>query len=692
MNMNLPRSSILVLAANAGFFAIVSASAQVPFSLTSFTPSEREAYLAAEKTLLESPNTDRLRETHTTLAQETHVAGTPADARTVERVATMFREAGLEVQIHDIWPLLSTPISASVAVVTPEYLKLDLTERPLKEDPYSAVNNLTWNAYSASGQVTAPVVYANYGTKADFAALAARGVDCKGKVILARYGGNYRGYKVKFAQEAGAAALLIFTDPADSGYTKGLTYPEGSFSNDCCVQRGSILTLPYQGDPLTPGVEAVEKAPRQDESTVALPKIPVQPISYAAAKEILSRMTGPGVPDGWQGGLPFAYRLTGGDALQVRVEVEQKREIKRTANVIATLPGSEFPDELVILGAHHDAWNHGAADPLCGTITVIEAARGFAALAKQGVRPKRTLVFAAWAAEEFGIIGSTEWVEANRDKLSGHAVAYINLDMASMGTDFGASATPSLRAVIADAAGVVPQPGVDNSSVLASWSSKSPDPRMPGFPAMGDIGGGSDHVAFLCFAGVPSAGFGSGGSKGNSYHSSYDTLIWYWKTVGGDYQSAQLVTRMAAATASRLANAPIAPLDPGAYGAVAAAKISQLSPEDAFAATAQGEAVRAAWSAWWFRVNQDASALTHDARAKATQSLLAADRLWMDERGLPDRPWYKNTFSSPDEDSGYAAWTLPKLCRAAERGDPKAKQEAVADILERLSRLAELPK
>jgi N-acetylated-alpha-linked acidic dipeptidase len=668
--------------------------------LTQWPASERGSYLEQERALNAVPTAESLKATHVLLASEPHVAGTEGDAREIERLRKTFADLGLEVTVHEFWPYLCYPVAAQLDIVRPDVLALELKERALKEDAASADpnQNFGWNAYSGSGDVTAGVVYANFGTKADFAQLKTLGVDVKGKIVVARYGGNFRGYKARFAEEAGAAGLIIYTDPADSGYMKGLVYPEGGYANDCCIQRGSIITLPYQGDPLTPGTEATKDAARVDRETVDLPRIPVQPVGWAAAKEILSRMQGSPVPEGWQGGLPFPYRVTGGDELQVHLKVEQKREVRKTANVIGVLRGSKYPDQMMIVGAHHDAWNCGASDPLCGTIAMIESAKSFAALKKAGHGPERTIVFAAWGAEEYGIIGSTEWVEGNREKLMKNAVGYINLDMASMGTDFNSSASPTLRGVIAAAAGVVPQPspspvfgapkpeekpGPAAKWVIEAWHSRSADFASAWGGSFGDLGGGSDHVSFVCYAGVPCCTLGGGGYKGWSYHSTYDTLPWYWRTVGADYASALMVTRMTNAVASRMANAPLLPLDPARVGVDTRHQLEALTKkgngnglwksERAIApelAKLEGASIefeaRAARAMTRVSAALEAGKLSREQLATMNGLLLSVDRAWLDDAGLPGRPWYKSLYAAPDEDSGYASWILPGLCRAVE--------------------------
>ncbi len=327
--------------------------------------------------LNEVPTPEQLRGWHEMVASEPHIAGTEGDGRQIERLARAFTDMGFEVDVHEIWPLLSYPVSAEVEVMHADFKPgeglLSLKEPALEGDGYSGSPDLTigFNAYSGSGEAIGEVVYANYGTKEDFEKLAEMGIDSRDKIVLARFGGNYRGYKAKFAEAAGALGLLIFVDPGDSGYSKGEPYPGGGWLTERSIQRGSIKTLPYQGDPLTPFVEATEDADRLDPDAIGLPRIPVQPIGWGSAREIISRMDGPDAPEKWRGGLPMRYPLTGGSELRVRVHVEQDRRIAKTANVIARLEGALYPDQWVIVGCHHDAWNCGAADPTSGLISLL---------------------------------------------------------------------------------------------------------------------------------------------------------------------------------------------------------------------------------------------------------------------------------------------------------------------------------
>jgi N-acetylated-alpha-linked acidic dipeptidase len=679
-----------------------SAAAGDPDPLRFWRPERRAEERAAESALLGLVDARSLRGFHDLVAREPHVAGTPGDARLIEALARAHREQGLEVETHEVFLYLPRPLRAELEIVAPLRRRLALKEDVLREDSWSGHPDIDpgWNAWSASGEATGRVVYANQGTRDDFARLRALGVDVHGALVLARYGGNFRGYKARFAEEAGAAGLLIYTDPADGGYVDGPAYPEGGWANASQIQRGSLLTLPYQGDVLTPFLPAAKDAERLDPETVPLPKIPVQPIGFRAAQEILSRMTGAPVPKGWQGGLPFTYRLTGGDALRVRLRVEQERRIRRTANVIATLKGKRFPDQKVILGSHHDAWTFGAADPGAGTIVVLEAARAFAEAAHRGSPPDRTLVFAHWGAEEFGLMGSTEWVESRPQELRKGTVAYVNLDAASLGLELGASASPSLKELVADVAAAVPQPGgAAGESVLQAWTARGVDPDRPGRPAMGDLGGGSDHVAFLCHLGIASLGLSARGSQGTSYHSAYDDLAWYRKVVGDDYRSARLVTQVTALLAARLANADILPLDAAAYGMDARRHAeaivdrarrrglpAELGRLDAAALRFErrARALREGWLA-----DLEAGRLGALDLARINARLLRADRLWALPAGLPGRPWYRNVFVAPDDDSGYDSWLLPLLRAPLEQGDGLALLRAEEPYLDLLGRLDE---
>ena len=644
------------------------------------------------------PTPESLAGWHEVLGSEPHVAGSAGDRKVISGIADAFREMGLETEVWWFEPLLSEPVKASLTILGDEpstpggrrrgIQSLALTEKELLADPATRHPELDWgwNAYSASGVVEAGVVYANRGMLEDFRRLKEMGIDVSGKIVLARYGGGYRGYKARFAEEAGAVGLLMYLDPGDYGDGRGPTWPNGGWANETCIQRGSILTMPYKGDPLTPFEPAIEGTKRLPIEEVELPEIPVQPIGYAAAERIMGRMTGSLVEDeSWIGGMNAPYRIEGGD-LKLRLEVVQERKIGRTANVLGLLRGHEEPDQVVIIGSHHDAWGFGAADPLAGTMVMMETAKAFADAASRGIRPRRSILFAAWGAEEFGIIGSTEWCEANAMTLSNHAVAYINLDMAAMGSRFGASATPSLRSAILRATGQVSQSGEEEQTVLEAW-------RTRGKPSMGTPGGGSDHVGFNLHLGVPVCTLHAGGSEGVAYHSNYDTLAWYRQTVGDDYEPALMLTRICAVLAADLANAPIVPLDPTEMVVEMhnhLPQVKQVAEDRLLPMEMTGIQQALNGLADTARRTRDAierMAKDDPRRQEINRQLIQVERKWVELEGLPGRPWYRNLYCGSNRFTGYGSGLLPLLAEAVEHRDPIAVSEALRRYENRLMAL-----
>jgi len=684
-------------------------TASAPDPLRWFRPERRAAQERLEQFLLEAPSPEKLRRFHDALSSAPHVAGTPGDRKVIEWLAAEMAAMGLEVERQELWLYLPRPVKAEVEITAPAPISLPVQEAVLPEDPYSGHPDLTfgWNAYSASGEVEAGVVYANYGTKGDFEQLAELGVEVEGKIVLARYGRNFRGYKAKFAQEAGAVGLLMYLDPERNGYVRGRMWPVGGYAHPSSIQRGSILTLPYPGDPLTPFVPAVEAAERLDPEAVAFPQIPVQPVGWEAAQQILSRLQGPPVPEAWQGALPFNYRLgaaaqeedtAGADpGVRVRLAVEQDRGLARTENVVGVLPGATHPEEWLIVGCHHDAWSFGAGDPNAGTIVVLETARAFARAAEQGMRPARTLVFAHWAAEEQGILGSVEWVEAHREELAGKAVAYLNLDMAAMGTELGGSASPTLETVLAEATRGIPKARQPEVTVYDDWTRRAGRRAATELPVMGSLGGGSDHVGFYAHLGIPSAGVSAWGSPGVSYHTNYEDLAWYRQVVGEDYEPAVMMTRVAGRVLGRLANADVLPLDPALYGPETVRHVETLGERarergvevdlSALEARARSFAEHAAALRDRALAALAAGRLAGEELAAVNRALLTLERRWLHEPGLPERPWYRNLFGAPDADAGYSAWMLPAVRQAIEKGDAAAARRWAGVVLEVFDRL-----
>ncbi|MBT8484558.1 MAG: M28 family peptidase [Phycisphaerales bacterium] len=677
----------------------VAAATAIAGTPSPWAPAPDAALDVYETALRSTIDPSSLRTFHDALGREPHIAGTDGDWRVIEWLEDSFRTMGLAVERHEFWAYLARPVDARVELVTPIRHSFRLREETLDADPDTAHPELEigFNAYSGNGDVTAEVVYVNRGRREDFITLRELGVDLRGKIALARYGGNYRGYKAKYAEEAGAAGLIIYTDPADSGYGRGLPYPEGGWANGTSIQRGSIKTIAYSGDPLTPFRPATRDAERLDPAAVALPNIPVQPVGWSVAEAIMRRMTGRALPPAlvkeWQGGLPFAYRVEGGADLRVRVMVEQERRLVHTANVIATLEGARNPDELVIIGCHHDAWGFGAGDPLAGLIAVTEAARVMADAARNGLRPARSVAFAAWGAEEHGIVGSVEWCEANADRLTRNAVAYINLDAAAMGPRFGASAAPSLKSVITEVSRRVP--AADGRGTVFEQLTR--DQATPGY---GALGGGSDHIGFYCHLGIPACGLNGRGGQGTAYHSNYDTVAWYRRVVGSDYEPARMITAMAVGVAANLASGPIVPLDPARYVTDGRAQVDALRER---AATLGIEIDLGAVTAGIDRFEEALTAATAvrgrlgvgapSAAADRVSGLLREiDRAWIDEGGLAGRPWFRNLFAASDPYSGYAAWLLPALRQAVERRDAAAirvQADRYVAVFDRLTALTD---
>lgn len=676
----------------------------------------------------------RLRAWHDLVAFEPQVAGTEADHRSIERLDAAFDSMGLESEPWWFRPLLAYPISARLEIVETEepvdggeprdaggsrrgVVPLPIRERDLLEDPSTAHPDLGWgwNAFSGSGEVEAEVVYVNYGLEADYAMLRDWGVDVAGKIVLARYGGAYRGHKVRNAEANGASGVLLFTDPADAGFGRGKVWPDGGgWANETCIQRGSVLTREQPGDVLTPFEPALAEASRQAIEDAGLFTVPVQPIGYAAAREILRRMTGREVAtleggERWQGGLDLPYRVEGGEALRLRLAVEQERRLADTANVIATIEGSEHPEEVVVIGCHHDAWGFGAADPHSGTIALLEVARGFGELASRGIRPRRTLVFAAWGAEEYGIIGSTEWVEAERERLAKHGIAYLNLDMASMGPNFSMSASPSLRAAARRAAAMTPAArDGDGRSVLrlAEADGRTFSP--------GGSGGGSDHVAFVGHVAMPVATIHSGGSEGTSYHTNYDTLAWYRSIVGEDYEPALMIARYTANLATLLAFEQVLPIRSEAIARDAAAKLRAIEvPEAMGTISLRLEALATRLDSLAIRANlvdarlealaadADRAANGREAASEAASearpasdpldsinaALIALDRAWWNEQGLFDRPWFRNLSIATDRFTGYGSTAMPIVAEPIADGEEEQASEGLARLESAIGRL-----
>lgn len=655
-----------------------------------------------ESQILQVPQPDSCRATLFRLTEEPHVAGTEEGYRVVQYIRNRLQAFGLQPEIvaYDVY--LPYPRTVRLTVTRPDSFVGPTPETgfPMDKDSYASNVFPGFNAYSPDGEAQGQVVYVNYGRPEDYETLRRLGVDVRGKIVLARYGKVFRGVKARVAEENGAVGLLIYSDPADDGYMKGDIYPDGPYRPEFGVQRGSIQYMfLYPGDPLTPGVAATGEAKRIDPAEAEnLPAIPTLPISYGDARRILQHLGGPNVPQHWQGGLPFAYH-TGPGAAEVSIEVKMDYQIRPIWNVIAKIPGSQYPDQWVVVGNHHDAWTYGAVDPSSGTTVVLEAARTLAALVKQGYRPRRTIVFAFWDGEEYGLLGSTEWVEAHRDFLRENAVAYVNIDVGVAGKNFGASATPGLKPLIQDILARVNDPKNGRPLLEQVWRTQNKKKKQlpPGlftrdslYLRFGDLGSGSDYTAFFDHAGVPSLSMGFGGPYG-VYHAIYDNF--YWMSHFGDpeflYHAA--MARIAALTAHRLANAEIVPFDIAQYAREMlkhAEKLQKTFGEEGVPEDMHLGGIIETCRNWLdeARALGGLSNLPADLnRDIVNEMIMEIERLFLSERGLPGRPWYKHQLFAPGLYTGYAARAYPGIFYFMKRKDWDKLAAEIALVQERLA-------
>jgi len=639
-----------------------------------------------------------------TLTSAPHLAATPEDHKTAEYVAEKFRTAGLETEIVPYRVLLNWPevvrveaYDASGKLLMSGPTKEHVDGDPGQDDPRVV---MPFNGSSGSGDVTGEVVYANYGRLEDFDQLASQHIDLHGKIVLVRYGSNFRGVKVYIAQQRGAAGVLIYSDPQDDGYYKGDPWPIGPWRPETGVQRGSVQFLfKYSGDPETPGVASTLDLP--DSARISpegnQPHIISIPISYHDAAPILQALAGPGVPQGWQGALPFRYHLGPGG---VRVHLVSQQDYQRRIiwDVIGTVKGTQYPDDWVVAGNHRDAWVYGAVDPSSGTAAMLEAVHGVGALLKTGWRPKRTIVFCSWDAEEEGLIGSTEWVEQHGKELE-RAVAYFNVDVGVAGPDFSASAVPSLKQFIRELTRSVPS--ALSASVYDQWKlahvegnehRASNAPKEDEEVHVGDLGSGSDFTPFLQHVGVPSTDIGSGGPYG-VYHSTFDDYAWFVLNADPHFVYLQQMARVFGLEAVRMADSDVLPYDYLTYAraiesyiAAARRKASDAgvgSLDFAPAEAAAGRFIAAAQKA------HDRQTAAAGDLGKLNLALRATEAALITDAGLPNRPWYRHTIYAPGEYTGYAAVVIPGVNEAIDARDGTHAAQQLIVLTQALERAAQ---
>ena len=648
-----------------------------PHSLDGFFQERVANQVELEQTLIQALHPEMYRNHLYRLTREPNIAGTPENRRVIEYMTESMEKAGLRVDHYDYDVWLPDPGEVRVEIVRPKRVPLNNKEYILEEDLYTADERLHhgWNAYSGSGDVTAEVVYANYGTKQDFELLDELGISVEGKIVIARYGGNFRGYKAKYAEEYGAIGLIIYSDPANGGYVNGLAYPEGKFINESTIQRGSALTTEYYGDPLTPFEPALPidgdiEIERLDPEDVDFHTIPIAPLPYASAQKILEQMDGTPVPNqDWQGGLPFTYRMTSKSLLEVNVYVDQPADLKRITNVIGVIEGSEYPDEWIILGSHFDAWGFGAIDPNSGTAMLLSVADVLGEMVQNGFRPKRSIMIAHWDAEEYLLIGSSEWVEHITEEVNANSVLYLNADSAVTGPTFGASSSPSLKKPIIEASKVVQHPDT-TLSLYETWKGDSDS------PSLGNLGGGSDHVGLYMHIGVPSAGI-SMSQWAPVYHSNYDTFEYYKSHLDGSFSYGPALGGVYGTIALRFSEADILPYDFERYHEDLENHLNDIQAKtEAFDLSIPAEPMMDELNAMKSLVTQlndnmvnlSASGYSYTNREEINRKLIKLERNFIVEEGMPYSSWLKSLYASPDPYSGYASWMLPAFQYAIEEG------------------------
>ena len=647
------------------------------------------------------------------LTLEPHVAGTKEDYATAIYVRDQLRSYGLNADLKEYQVWLNYPNTPSVVeLIAPRRERLSVREARVPSDPSSSNPGITplFNGYSPSGDVTAPLVYANYGLPGDYDELKQAGVDVKGRIVIVRYGNSFRGVKAKVAEDHGAIGCIIYSDPADDGYMQGDVYPKGPWRPVASGQRGSVQYLfDYPGDPLTPGKPAIPGVPRLKlEEVTDLTRIPVQPIAYDVAQTLIAPLKGPVRPRGFQGGLPFAYHVGGTDDVKVHLKTDRDYKMRTIWDVVARIDGSQEKDRWVIMGNHRDAWVFGAVDPNSGTSAMLEVARGFGQLLKQGWKPRRTIIIGSWDAEEYGLIGSTEWAEEYADELKEKAVAYLNLDAAVSGRHFGASSVPSLWKLIRAASRDVKDPKT-GKSVYQQWQDRTREQQpeaereATAEARISAVGSGSDFTPFFQHLGVPSTDMGFGGDYG-VYHSAYDSF--YWMAHFGDPTFAYhvAVAQLWGTMAMRLAGADGLPLDYTDYAnqireffkeTVTLAKRRDLSAsydEKAMNAAIEDFAKEAAQVE---RNRQEALASIRDEGNESklkriNDALIAAERAFTDPRGLRSRAWYKHEIYAPGIYTGYAAQPLTDFRQALDDRNTSNAKESLERIVEAIKRATEV--
>lgn len=745
---------------NASFaFLVVAALAPAAFAQEAaplgFSPSTAAAHREAERKAMAVPTPADARRWLRTLTAEPHPAGTPADEKTAKFVRDRLADWGWKAEIVPYEVLLNHPSAPpTLGLDRPEPMDLDIDEQPVAVDKDSANSDAfpPFHGYGVSGTASGQVVYANYGRPEDFNQLAEMGIDVRDKLVLVRYGGLFRGLKVLNAQKRGARGILIYSDPADDGFAKGDVYPEGPFRPESAVQRGSVQFLSLgPGDPSTPNGPSVAGSPRlpfdtrfgfplqsqeqvkEWEAKTKLKRedyfatIPSIPIGYGAANEILTRLAGPNAPNGWQGGLPLSYHVGPGPA-EATMTVSTEYKIRTIWNVVATLPGAVEPDRWVMLGNHRDAWVYGAVDPSSGTAATLEVCRALGQAAKEGWKPRRTVVYASWDAEEYGLVGSTEWAEQFAGDIDRKAAMMLNVDAAVSGPELDMGGVPSLRDLALESAAAVVDPRTGKNlreaweqSRRSGWVASSPllladpfwardgKPAAPaGFvPQLAPLGSGSDYTAFLDHLGVPCMDVDFSGRYG-VYHSIYDDFHWMEKHGDPEFLTHATAARLYVAIIMRAAGADVLPLRFTPYALALRSYVDELrllrarqarksvppAADEGFEGLSPLADAVLAFEAEARKLDDSLTALSKQDGARPeklealNESLTRIERAFLIPDGLAGRPWFKHGVYAPGLTTGYASWPLPAVRETIELNKPDQLKRAVPATVDALARAA----
>ena len=710
------------------FFTLTITILNGQASIIGFTPESAKKEIALEKEFEAKLSPDNLDQWMQRMAAEPHWVGTEYGQKNAEWMQKQFASWGYDAKIETYQVLFPYPKTRLLELTEPTTYQAKLTPMAVEGDKFTAQGDAllpSYNAFSTDGDVEAELVFVNYGVPEDYEELEKLGVSVKGKIVIAKYYGSWRGIKPKLAAEKGAIGCIIYSDPKDDGYVQGDVYPKGPFKNKTGVQRGSVMDMPlYPGDVLTPGRAATKDAERLDRKDApTITKIPVLPISYEDAQPFLEALEGEVAPESWRGGLPITYHIGPGPA-KVHLKLEFDWQLKPAHNVIARMKGSEFPDQWVLRGNHHDAWVHGASDPVSGMVALMEEARAIGELAKKGDTPKRSLVYCAWDAEEPGLIGSTEWVEDHIKELQQKAVAYVNTDGNGRGF-LSAGGSHTLQAMVSEVAGAVTDPQKGVSVKERKIAHNLMNGGSENFELYA-VGSGSDYSPFIQHAGIASLNLGFGGEDpGGEYHTIYDTYPSYIRFKDPEFAYGVALANTAGRIVLRLANADVLPfrfeawhktvsgyldevmkeietmrkavekhnkmVDRNAFELAADPKEPFVKPEKKAAvpyldfAPVQNEMAAIKTSIDKFSA-AEASRLSPEKRNQLNHQLMQAEQTLTTEKGLPRRGWYQHQIYAPGFYTGYGVKTLPGVREAIEQKDWKEAQQQIKVLAETLGR------